>query len=149
MRLSKFGPEFGLARADVENWMLRSSITLRTEYSDTRAGQPREFSRMNVLELAIMKALVTVGCKPSSAAAFGEIVLDGYRARRLKRWLVLPAGDFKSAVPVDDLAEVNLGNEARRSPVRAIVFIDVKDIVDRVDRIFAEGPSSGWPEIRQ
>ncbi len=134
MRLNAFLKDFGLERADVENWTSR--IELRTSYQSTVPGRAREFSKLNVLELAMVKALVSAGCKPSRAVVFAEIVLDNYKDRRLKKWLVLPAQAFNSAIEVGDLTPDLMESVKEKSPSRTVIAIDAKAIADRVDQIF-------------
>ena len=92
MHFSGFQDDFGIERTDVENWIHR--IGLRTHYDDTMLGRAREFSRLNVFELAVVKSLVSNGCRPFRAVAYAEFLLDAFRYGHELNWLILPAPDF-------------------------------------------------------
>ncbi|MEY8143209.1 hypothetical protein [Falsihalocynthiibacter sp. CO-5D18] len=78
MQMKTFIKKFGLSRADVENWIARPSVQLRTKYAPTTKGRAREFTRKNVMELALVGALVKAGVKPSEVAMWAEVAIEDY-----------------------------------------------------------------------
>lgn len=137
MKLSEFAEEFGLSRADVENWISRPEVVLRTHYADTIPGRARQFSWPNIVELALMSALVAGGCRPSRAAAYADSIRAGvFSDPSQGRWLLLPAGNFESSLTTDNITEDQLNAVASKSPSRTALVIDVGDIKRRAMRLY-------------
>lgn len=137
MQLNKFVVEFGLSQKDVENWLSRPSITLRTHYAETKRGRAREFTRENVMELVIMDALVSMGCKPSHAPMWAEAVMDEHkRPISPPRYVAFPSGEFSTMEGFVSLDTVRLTEILSRSKSQGLALIDVGTIVDRVDHLF-------------
>lgn len=134
MRLSKFKDEFGIQRAEVENWISRE--TLRTKYAETRPGSAREFSRANVFELAVVAALVRAGCRPSTAIAFTEPLIDDFGTGNLKRWLIFPLGTFDKCQSCTSFDEATLYRLASSKTSRGVIVIDVGGIAIGVEELF-------------
>lgn len=137
MQLNDFAEEFGLARADAENWLAR--VELRTDYQPTARGRSREFSRENVVELAMIASLVAVGFRPSKAVVWAEIVVDEYRNRRsAPEFLAFPAQKFERCISGDEVSPDQLAELAALSPFRAAILINSGDVVRRVESLFTE-----------
>ena len=136
MRLNEFVGEFGLTRGDVGNWLERHEF--RTDFAETARGSARQFSRFNVLELALVGAAVKGGCKASKAPMWAEVIVDDYRHRRHKvpNWLVISVPDFESGLSCSSLDPETLAEFASRSPHSSVLVINAKDIADRVDSLF-------------
>lgn len=136
MRLSRFASEFGLSRADAENWVYRKIA--RAPYAETIPGRAREFSRHQVLELAVIGALVATGCKPATAGAHAEGLVEDYRMGRLPQWGIFPAGAYESGHSSAAPSSSDIEEEAAKSPFRAAIAVNLLDIANRVEALFAE-----------
>lgn len=139
MRLTKFAPQFDVNPADVKNWMQQPTVVLRTHYAETKPRSAREFSRLNVLELALMSAFVRVGYKPSSAAAAAEPFVDWYRAtlQVRARYLVIPS-DRGCVHEVHTLEGEFLAKIMDCDGPLALSIIDLGLMVDRLEKLFEE-----------
>lgn len=132
MQMKSFLREFNLSRTDVENWLRR--VPLRTNYAHVIPPKPREFSRLNVLELAMIGRTVDRRFRPDTGAALAEVVIDQYRVRKLKRWMFVAdngSGGSSDYLDPDLITEI-----CAKSESKSVVIFDVKDIADRVDSLF-------------
>lgn len=136
MYVRDFADKIGASRTDVENW--RDRVHLWTEYEPTTPGVAQNYSRENVLEMAVIAAMKKAGCPLRSASAYAGMVIRGHRNGDLRKWLVFPAGDFAQGTGTNDPARVDFADLAGKSPQRAVSLIHVGAIVETVDKLFAE-----------
>lgn len=140
MILQDFGDTLGVSRVNADNWQTR--LDLSTEYAPTIRGVPRQYSRENVIELAVIAAFTKAGCPARRAAAYAAAVLRQDRGRQLKKWLIVLAGEFQHGRSTNDPSEVSLIEMAAMSPNQVVTLIHVGAIVATVDRLFAEKGSN-------
>ena len=139
MQMKYFIDEFGLSRADVENWLSRPSVQLRTEYAPTAKGRARDFTRKNVMELALVGALVSVGARASEAAIWAKPVIEEYlsvlRTSQVN-WIAFPAQSLDQMVTSENISKINLDELSKQSPKQSVVIINAGEILRQVDKIF-------------
>ena len=132
----------GASSRDVENWIAR--LPLSTSFEKPGRGRPRLFNRANALELAFVAAFVRGGATPSSAVAIARrLVLQAQQPtweRLLRHWFIFPAGDLRRAVTSDAVDLPAIENEL---DAVTLTTVNLKEIVRRVDAVFAERPSRG------
>lgn len=145
MQMNDFLGPLNLKRGDVQNWLGRPTIELRTKYQETVSGSPRRFSKANVTELGLIGALVSVGCKPSDAVSWAETLIEEKRRPAVKRprYLVCPAQNFDKGSIVISLDELDLEQLMVNTSTAALIIIDVGAVFDRVDRLFLDHQTEG------
>lgn len=136
MQMTNFLDAIGASRRDVENWTSR--LDLSTEFAGTRAGAARQYSKENVVELAMISALTRSGCPLRSAAAYTAMVLRNYRSDTLRDWIVFPAQEFTSGISTNEPKEVDILALAQKSAVGSVTSIHVKSIIQKIDELFNE-----------
>lgn len=137
MVMDDFLEPLGLKRTDVQNWLARPSVELRTQYAETVRGSARRFSKMNVLELALMNALVSVGCKLSDAVTWAEVLIDEYhRPCDAPNFLVCPAQEFDQGFLREELNGEDLNQLMHETSAVGLVVVDVGSVYRKVDQLF-------------
>lgn len=138
MHMNEFLHVFALNRKDVENWVSRPTINLSTTYQKTVSGRAREFSKANVLELALIGSFVAVGFKASAAAEFTREVIKDHKKNvnggypYYAFWA--PSANFGKHMR--KLDPEKLAELIRTSPRSAISIVEVASIFERVEELF-------------
>lgn len=141
MLMNDFLEPFGLKRSNVQNWLTRSSVQLRTEYQQTSSGASRQFSRSNVTELALIGALVALGARASDAADWAEAVMDERKRPSFdgSLFLTAPAEDWGGLGDISSfISTERINAQLSASRLNAIKIVDVGAIFRKVDQFFKE-----------
>lgn len=120
-------------RFDIQNWLNR--VELRSVVPPTGQGRAREFTEENVVEITCIAAFVAMGISPSSAAAYGAVLLRHWRRSRqpVRRWLVFAAGKPDTMKGTDHLSEEALeGLDRQGTPI--VCAVDAAALFERIER---------------
>jgi len=132
-------PEIGATNRDIENWIAR--LKLNTRYHSPEHGKARLLSKDNCLELGFIAGLVRGGALPSRAVLFARNFLRAWKPPALPggrlQWFVFPAGDLSHGKWTDAPDLESLKKE-EKFKVTAFSFVDVGEIVRRVDALFED-----------
>jgi hypothetical protein len=130
-------PAIGATNRDIENWIKR--LKLSTRYHTPEQGKPRLLFRDNCLELGFIAGLVRGGALPSRAVLFAASFLRAWKPPALpsgrRQWFVFPAGDLSGGKWTDTPNVESLKKEFK---VTALSFVDVGEIVRRVDALLVD-----------
>ena len=139
MQMIDFQDKIGASRRDIENWQARipGMGGFTTTFEPTRRGVPRDYSEVNVIELAFLAALVRVGCDLSKARAFSGSLIRQHKSGSLREWLIIPAPDFASATGTADIYATDFAAVANQSDCSAVTVIHAGGIVAKVSDMFA------------
>lgn len=137
MRSTDFAEKIGTTKADIENWRSRPNIQLRTHYAETVAGSARKYSLDNIIELAVMAALVNIGCRPSSAAAYADMSIRNRNSQQVKEWLVFAAGDFSKGKGTNQLDVATIEEVANGTPSKSAALVHLGEIIRSVETMYS------------
>lgn len=136
MQMKSFIDEFGLSRADVENWISRPSVQLRTKYASTAKGRAREFTRKNVMELVLVGKLIEVGVRPSEAAMWAETAIEDYCSGISSiEWMAFPARQLGQMITAKKFIDLALSDMFSQHD-GAVAIINAGQFLREVDKLF-------------
>ncbi len=137
MEMKAFLAKFGLSRADVENWLSRPSVQLRTKYAPTVKGRARKFTKENVMELALVGALVEGGVRASDAAMWAEPVIEDHiSVLRKPNWIAFPAQSFNQMISAKVISTKEIEKLSDLSPNASVFILHVGRIFQPVAELF-------------
>lgn len=121
----------------VASWMRR--IPMHTAQPKSKNPRQRVYTKDNILELALLNALVQAGLPAAKAAFYVGEMLQHYLLGDLEEWFVFASGDPTRGMwmPQPDLARaMRQFKVSDRPPV--LTLVQVGEVVRRVERLFAE-----------
>jgi hypothetical protein len=136
MRASGFVGEFGSNKAEIENWIIRDTVDLRTRYEETIAGSARQYSLENVIELALMTAFVRSGIKPSSAAAYAAMAMRNHATESPNEWYIFVDGSKGDGHAVSDIPDGYIEDLMKESLTKTVSIIQVGAVIRKAEAVF-------------
>lgn len=132
--LIDLGPMLKQLGASLKNgatWIDRLDV-LRSSMPATLPGQPRQFDVNHAKELLLVAAFVKGGARPRHAAGYAaQMMIDVKRGAKLPQWMVVAAGDFKTARPAEDRDIPRMPKAFGTVPITLIPIRAISDMVDK------------------
>src|SRR5215217_9689697 len=131
LTLAEILPVIEADRFDVENWLARGLLT--SDYERTVRGRARRYSKVNVLELALVSSLSSDRRIPlKTAAEIAEKVIGFHAAGNLPNIIIIRDFDpDKVSFAEDRTAVIEAMFGAKR-----VTFLDLARIAQEVEELF-------------
>lgn len=134
MRISRFAAEFGLSPARIENWIRRGIV--RRPLPDTVAGRAYELSESDVLEIALVGALIGSGYRPKEGGEAASALMVAYAKKPAARFVLISVGSHATPqLLFNSPSAAEKDQASKMSPYRTVAVIDLSWIHERVRAI--------------